>query len=270
MKTIGGSLFIRNAIQFDYCVEASIRSLLPLCDQIVVLDCQSTDGTQRILRELAKQSPKIRLIENVKWECAENYDRLRVLANLAISFLKTDWHFMIQADEVLHEKSIPILKAMAELPCDDTWAVAMRRPHVFGNMDHYIRHDLEPSRKPASDYVIRFGRRHHQAVGDAESIVAPNVHWLHKDQIVLFHYGYVRKNSVNLTKVMDMQSWFHGKGSKVDKRILDMHKKDGVFRPEGFFAWNELVKLDLSHPLIAKEWVDERRSEYPFEPPQDE
>ena len=265
MKTIGGSLFIRNAVKYDYCVEASILSLVNLCDEIVVLDCQSDDGTQAILRNLASQYKQIKIYENITWNCAENYDRLKILANLGINFLKTDWHFMIQADEVLHEKSIPVLKSIAN--GDEVCAFLVRRPHIFGNMDHYIRHDLPTINKPASDYVIRFGRKNHLAVGDAESIWAPSVNTAFKEEIVMFHYGYVRKNSVCLTKAIDMQGWFNGVGSSVDQRLVQMQNGDGVFRPEAFFNWDQLAKLDLSHPLCAQQWVNQRRSEHPFEPP---
>lgn len=268
MQTIGGSLFIRNAIKHDYCVEASILSLVPFCDQIVVLDCQSDDGTLDILHRLAKQHKNIQIYENIAWNCAPNYDRLRILANVGINLLKTDWHFMIQADEVLHEMSIPVIKAAVEQLKSDDIAFFIRRPHIFGNMDHHISHELPVMRKPASDRVIRLGRKHHQAVGDAESIFANRVTNDLLEHIVLFHYGYVRKNSVNLSKAIEMQSWFNGPNSTVDQRLVEMQKKDNVFRPDAFFAWNELTRLKIDHPACAKSWVDERRSEFPFEPPQ--
>src|SRR5208282_5743966 len=110
MPSLGGSIFVRNAIKYDYCVEASILSILPVCDPVVVLDCQSDDGTTELLRDLASKHPQIQLTENVLWECAPNYQRLSMLANQAIAKLNTDWHFMIQADEVLHENSIPYIR----------------------------------------------------------------------------------------------------------------------------------------------------------------
>lgn len=268
MMTIGGSLFIRNAIQYDYCVEESILSLVPLCDEIVVLDCKSTDGTTQKLAALARKYPKIRLHKNITWECAADYNRLRILANLAISYLKTDWHFMIQADEVLHEESVPILKSIAQKHRNESATFLVRRPHIFGNMDHYIRHDIPSTRKPASDYVFRFGRIHHKSVGDAESLKSERTNINYKDYINLFHYGYVRKNSVNLTKAIDMQSWFNGVNSAPDERLLNMQRTDGIFRPEGFFKWEELKRLEIEHPLVARKWVDERRSEHPFGPPE--
>src|SRR5579863_223715 len=185
MQTIGGSIFIRNAVKHDYCLEASIRSLFPLCSQIVALYCPSEDGTLEILERLALEHPNFQIVKGV-WECAPNYSRLKILANQAISCLKTDWHFMIQADEVLHEKSIPMIKHVVEKGGDQTYLV--RRPHIFGNMDHYIRHDLSVTRKPASDYVIRLGRLHHLAAGDAESLVPQNVNGNYANHMILFHY----------------------------------------------------------------------------------
>lgn len=266
--SIGGSLFIRNAIQHDYCVEESILSLMPLCDDIVVLDCRSNDGTTERLEKMANRYSKMRLFKNITWECATDYSRLRILANMAISFLKTDWHFMIQADEVLHESSIPVIKEITERFKHDSLTFLMRRPHIFGNMDHQISYAIPNERKPASDSVFRLGRLHHLAVGDAESLFATRYSTEYLEQMTLFHYGYARKNVCNLTKPIEMQAWFHGPGHSPDQRLLDMKANDGVFRPEAFFRWDELSRLKMSHPAVAQKWVDDRRAEHPFQPPE--
>lgn len=266
MPTIGGSVFVRNAIALDYCIEESLMSILEL-DDIVVLDCQSTDGTTEMLRALSAKHPKIRLIENVTWECADNYDRLKILANQAIGHLDTDWHFMIQADEVLHEDAIPAMRQVVESSkaflSSSASAFLCRRINLFGNIDHHIRYDLPVTRKPVSDLVVRLGTKGTFATGDAESLTPVNYDCNHADRITLVHYGFVRKNQKQIDKVMSMQSWFHGKGSQPDQRVVDMKNKDNVYRPEAFFQWSELCPLMISHPKVAKAWVDERRAEYP-------
>jgi glycosyltransferase involved in cell wall biosynthesis len=256
MPSLGGSVFVRNAIKYDYCILESIQSIVPLCEELVVLDCQSDDGTTQLLRDFCANTP-IRLIENVTWECADNYERLKILANRAISELSTDWHFMIQADEVLHESSIePIRKAITEARQENTFMV--RRINLWGDMDHHIRYDLPTPRKPVSDQVIRIGRRGTLSTGDAESLQCTLCNTNYVNQITLFHYGFVRKNECD--KVIDMQSWFHGKGAQPDERVVAMKRKDGVFRPEVFFNKDELAPLMMSHPSVAKIWVEERRS----------
>lgn len=52
MNKLGGSIFIHNAIEFDYCLEASVSSLAALCDEVVLLDASSTDGTTDLCLQL--------------------------------------------------------------------------------------------------------------------------------------------------------------------------------------------------------------------------
>jgi hypothetical protein len=253
--TVGASVFVRNAIKYDYCILESIQSVLDL-DQVGVMDCQSDDGTTALLELFCSQYPKIKFVKDAVWECASNYARLAILANQAKSYLSTDWHFMIQADEVLHELSIPQIRlAVAGAHSEHTFLI--RRIHVWGDMDHQLRHDLPTSRKPAGDAIIRLGRLGQQAHGDAEGLEAGtcNPHWIHN--IVLFHYGFVRKNEVQ--KAYDMQTWFHGPGATVDPKIVEMKNRDGVFRPEVYFDHSELCRLTMNHPNCATQWVNERR-----------
>lgn len=264
MTTLGGSLFIRNGIQYDYSFEPAILGLLDICDDFVVLDCQSDDGTTERLRELAAKYPKIRLFENGNWNCADNYSRLKILANEAIAKLDTDWHFMIQADEVLHEESLPHIKMLVERNDPSMRAYMVKRIHLFGNMDHYLRHDLPTTRKPSSDQVIRLARKGVFASGDAESLdPAGFCSSNHVPSIVLMHYSFVRKNEVNISRSIDMQTWFHGPGGQPDKRLLELRDDGNVWRPEKFFSWEEFAPLYLSHPTVAKAWADERRGDHP-------
>src|SRR5687768_10364303 len=85
VQTLGGSMFIHNAIEFDYCITEALTSLHAICDDVVILDAESNDGTLDVLRELKKTLPKLRLIEGAKWECAPNFERLAILANQARS-----------------------------------------------------------------------------------------------------------------------------------------------------------------------------------------
>ena len=66
MKVVGFT-FVRNAITYDYPVLESLRSLLPLCDEVVVAVGNSSDDTLGLIRSL--NSPKIRIIETV-WDDA--------------------------------------------------------------------------------------------------------------------------------------------------------------------------------------------------------
>jgi len=64
MKVVGFT-FVRNGIIFDYPFLESIRSLLPLCDELIVAVGQSDDDTLEQIQSL--QSSKVQIIKTV-WD----------------------------------------------------------------------------------------------------------------------------------------------------------------------------------------------------------
>lgn len=111
MKVVGFT-FVRNALTYDYPVLESIRSLLPLCDEVVVAVGRSDDDTLGLIRGLG--SPQVRIVETV-WDDSLR-EGGRVLAQetdkaLAAVPAAADWAIYLQADEVLHEADYPAIRA---------------------------------------------------------------------------------------------------------------------------------------------------------------
>ncbi len=63
--TVAGFTFIRNALTYDYPIEAAIRSILPVCDFVVVAVGKSEDATLELIQSIDNQ--KIRIIET-EWD----------------------------------------------------------------------------------------------------------------------------------------------------------------------------------------------------------
>jgi len=257
MTGLGGSLFVRDAIRYDYCVEAAIESLVPICDDVVVLDCKSTDGTLDLLRSIEDRHPNVRVFGDVPWaEQSDHYLRLAILANAARELVHARWHFMIQADEVLHESSYASLARLLEA---DGWGhdtFRVRRINLYGDLDHYIRFDSKL--KPCSDEPVRIGRQGVPACGDAESLIEINGDHRTIQDVTLYHYGYVRHGEALLDKAIDMQSWFFGPRSVVDQRVVKMKADGAGFRPYDIIPETELALL-ISHPAAALDWVRAHR-----------
>jgi glycosyltransferase involved in cell wall biosynthesis len=106
----------------------SIRSLLPLCDEVIVNVPRSTDGTRETVQAIG--DPKIRIIES-DWDERQRPNGLALShhTNLALDECSGDWCVYIQGDEVLHEESIPAMRAAMEQ--------ALRDPRVQGLVVDY-------------------------------------------------------------------------------------------------------------------------------------
>lgn len=52
---ISGFTFVHNAINGGYPIIEAIRAVQPYVDEVVVVDCQSTDNTRQVLEEAAKK-----------------------------------------------------------------------------------------------------------------------------------------------------------------------------------------------------------------------
>lgn len=118
---VAGFTIVRNAIKYGYPVVESIKSILPLCDKVYVAVGSSEDATLELVRSIAPE--KIEIIETV-WDDSlrEGGRVLAVETDKAFDAIPKDydWCIYIQADEVLHEKDFPALRAAMQSYKDAT------------------------------------------------------------------------------------------------------------------------------------------------------
>jgi hypothetical protein len=255
MHSLGGSVFVRNAIRFGYCILETLDSLYALCDQVSILECGSDDGTQDLIEKWisTKEKWKIKYTRDHPWDVAPDYSRLAVLANAARSQLTTSWHFMLQADEVLHESAFTLIREL--ISRDHATAFFCRRLNLFLSPDTYVR--LDSAKKPCGDMVCRLARTEYEVVGDAESIGSKFVveqTWV--DKLVIFHYGYVREGRAHIDKALDMQSWFFGPGSSPDQRIVRMKASDYKFDASQYMSPEDVTRIPLPHPMFSRKLAE--------------
>lgn len=135
---VSGFTFIRNAILYDYPIVEAIRSILPLCDEVVVAVGKSVDQTLKLIQGIDNE--KVRIVNTV-WD-----DTLRkggkVLAdetNKAFHSISkdADWAFYIQGDEVIHEKYLPVIQEGMERHKNDPKidGLLFKYLHFYGSYD---------------------------------------------------------------------------------------------------------------------------------------
>lgn len=189
---VSGFTIVRNAIELDFPVVESIRSILPICDEVVVNVGRSTDGTLELVRTI--DDPRIRIVET-EWDFARGESVLRDETLRAMRACRHPWGVYIQADEVLHERGAEAFgRALAGAATDPrVEGLVVKYRHLFGspfteavNRRWYRREvravrldpalDVHPFRDAQGFRVGPSNRRVRARLVDAE----------------MFHYGYTR------------------------------------------------------------------------------
>jgi glycosyltransferase involved in cell wall biosynthesis len=131
---VSGATFVRNALRFDYPVTESITSILPLCDEFIVNVGRSEDDTLALIESI--DSKKIKVIRSVWNDTKREGGRiLSEQTNRALSHCSGDWIFYIQADEVVHERYLDIVRRRMEafLGDDEVEGLIFDFNHFYGS-----------------------------------------------------------------------------------------------------------------------------------------
>jgi glycosyltransferase involved in cell wall biosynthesis len=142
---ISAFTYVRNGKTFGYPFIESIKSLLPIVDEYIVVVGDSTDGTREAVEKIGDD--KIKIVDTI-WD-----DNLRKggkvfaqQANIGLdsTCVDSDWLFHLQADEVIHEKDFPIILQSLEqnLSNKKVDGFLLKFINFFGDFNHYC-----PSRR---------------------------------------------------------------------------------------------------------------------------
>lgn len=246
-KTLGGVIFCIDAIKYDYCIEQSIECLKELVDELVILDAGSDDGTPELLKKYEDEKTQLVLLDRAEWGKRKGKEKLAYFQNLALSFLNTDFYFLLQADEIITEDSFPYIRKAIEAHGQESFLC--KRVNLWGDCNHYI--NVPINKQPCSIVVNRLAKTDKKSHGDGESIEArASLEFI--NNITIVHYGFVRKREVMKSKIINMQEGVFGidHDPKLDQ--------GEVFDSKLWFSGNQLSKIDFKHPKYIKEWAKER------------
>lgn len=92
-----------NAIERQYPVIESIKSFLPMCDELIVIDGCSTDNTVDEIKKIGDKKIRIVADEHTKWDKDWIYSRMGHNSNRGIDECKGDIILKFDIDFVAHE-----------------------------------------------------------------------------------------------------------------------------------------------------------------------
>jgi hypothetical protein len=261
MKTLGGTVCIRNGDVLDYPWRECAQSLLPVCDEVVIcVGSGGEDKTEASARQWAEQDSKVKVCIYEWPEPKGDNDFWVNWLNYAREHHRTDYHFQLDADEVLHEKCHASVRSFMEQSHGRT--ARMTRHNFWRDHQHTI-----PEGHCLGKRVIR---------------IAPVNLWMPSDgihhkgsevvsratltDIEIFHYGFIRKREAFFAKARALQGYFFDSYDprlvSVEERlkVLAEEKKSGNWMSEieGVEWINRLDEFTGTHPAIMKHWLKYR------------
>ncbi len=256
---ISGFTLVRNAIKFDYPIVEAIKSILPLCDEVIVAVGKSEDETLQLIKSI--NDPKIKIIETI-WD-----DSLReggkVLAdetNKAYDAIseKADWCFYIQGDEVIHEKYLPVIKDGMQKWKDDksVEGLLFDYTHFYGSYD-FIGDSRKWYRKE-----IRVVRKNSEirSYKDAQGFRKRDNTKLHVKPInaFVYHYGWVKPPQAMQAKQESFHKMWHD----------DQWMKENipVVKEFDYSQIDSLAKFSGTHPQVMLERIQQQNWKFDFDP----
>ncbi|MAH43390.1 hypothetical protein CL614_06790 [archaeon] len=146
LPTISGYTTTYNCIDQSYPFVESISSMLGFCDQIVVIDGGSTDGTWEELQTLAAVQGDGRIVIH-RQERDWNHKRFAVFDGLqkalARSMCTSEFCWQQDSDEIVHEKDYEKIKTLARTLPKQMDLVALPVIEFWGKKNK-VRVDVNP------------------------------------------------------------------------------------------------------------------------------
>ena len=248
-KTLGGILFVFDGIKHDYCTKESIECLKALCDEVILLDAGSQDGSAELLKSFEDERTKVICLPPGEWEKYPGKEKLAHFQNMALSMLSTEWYFCLQADEVIHEDSFPFIREAIE---KDNEGYFCSRINLWGNSQHQLNVGRE--RTPVGTTIIRLAKTKYFSVDDGEGIYCGVAAWDYLDKIRIYHMGFVRNKHIHKDKITFMLVKVFGH-NETDKKLEEM--TDG-FDPWINFSKSDVVPIKEELPIFVQQWAKER------------
>ena len=244
---VSGFTFLRNAIDLGLPYIASIQSILPIVDEMIVVVGTSVDQTLESIYGIS--SSKIKIV-TTNWN--ENlvdrgfvYAQQKMIGQYSCT---GDWAFYLEGDEVLHENDLPAILSSIELHDSNPAieALVFDYHHFYGSPEwtaispewyrrecRIIRNNIRSFAPDGQYWVVmdknRKGRKPRAALANAH----------------IYHYGHARKIEF-LQRKVDQVSKYWGNSPPQMKYDID---------PRAIRRFTD------SHPSLVTDWLSSHAEE---------
>jgi hypothetical protein len=243
---LSGFTIVRNAVKLDFPIAPAIRSLLAVCEEVVVNVGKSDDETRDLVQSVS--DPRVRILDS-EWDFSKKNEMLSHETMKAMAACRGRWGIYIQADEVLHEDGARILREKTTEWDGDSRVEGLLVDylHFYGGFDtvatnrRWYRREVRCLRLGLDIRPYQGAQGFRAGPGYRKIRARPT-------NAVMFHYGWARparaireKHEVSKT----IYPWSRARSAREQER--------------GYLEWLPLLKpFRGTHPRVAADWIRER------------
>jgi hypothetical protein len=251
---LSGFIPIRNGDDLGYPWREAAFSLLPVCDEVIISDGGSTDGTREAIQQWASIDPKIKLLD-YPWPKLPTPDEVerddlsrppgdpRFLVTW-LNFIRKHCEFSsclhLDADEILCSKSHDVIRQLVR-EHRSAWFYRINFWPMFpGDM-----HTIAPHGTVCGERVVYLGPTELECVSDeprfeGEPPIRVNATDEFVDKLRIFHVGFMRNQEAFLKKSRICQAAIH---SCYDPRLRQAEKTGE--------SWIALSPFPAEKPMLS-------------------
>ena len=256
---ISGFTMAKNADKLFFPWKQAIESILPIVDEFIVAvgDCDADDRSRQLIAGI--NSDKVKIVDTV-WDINKYPQGMENAhqTDIAKSYCTGDWLFYLQADEVIHEKYLPVIKARCQELLTDTEVEGLLfgYKHFWGDFNHYhyshkwYRNEIRIIRNDPQihSWVSAQSFRRMPDFGGLNYRQKENTYKLKVARLdaEVFHYGWVRPPKLMRKKMLALDTIHKG-----------MEKAEQLDRSRNFDygPLNLLFEYKDTPPKVMKEWI---------------
>ncbi len=251
MNKCSGFTVSKNCLSLDYPIGLTILSMRSVCDEVVIGDMGSIDGTFEQLKQLSSADPCVRVVKIHDWTLEKGNPEWFVRAlNECRMALKYPMALELDADEVLSDD--PKTLAIVRKAIEDGDCIAVDRLNFARDARSLI-----PEGEAVGKYVVRVGPSNlwwpsdefHNR-GEVELLDRAHI----EPDAKIFHLGFLRNTEAYFAKARVVLGAFF---NEFDVRLAEAEAK-GAPPMSGMPWWDRLVPYDGPYPAVVKQWMFER------------
>jgi len=253
MATITAGTFFLNALALEYPIIEWTSTVLSFCDEVILIDMGSKDGTRRALRK--KFGKRIRVISE-PWRFEKDYHE-GIPRNVILKNASCDWVFLTDCDEIVHEDDYNRVRSLSL----QKETKIFRFPILTFYGSCYLTYHAEKRERFAliqRDPNFNFGPLHNKGSNAADvlkygDVAARKVIKYKEVNINLYDYGRCRSPKARMRSV-DFFVKQHQARSGQAPIGTPTSIKDYIL-PYPDFESSIFIKWDKGHPKIVQDWV---------------